>query len=142
MLHHQSELQNKLKPLDRRLAKLDEHLEQVDIRRKYKPIMAEYKALPPKKQKAFLEEHEPKLQQYKAADKYLKAHLNGRDKIPARAWADERERLIAEKKELNRGYLSMTDRLKQIDRIRKAARELLGHESRQQSRNRRWELER
>ena len=31
------------------------------------------------------DEHKPKLMTYKAAGDYLKAHLNGRDKIPVRA---------------------------------------------------------
>ena len=130
MLSHQSEVRDKLKPIDRRLKVLSEHLKQVEIRREYRPIYEKYKTLSPRKQKQFEDEHRPQLTMYKSAGDYLKAHLNGRDKIPVKAWEKERERLLAEKAELGKSVMSLTEQMKQIDRIHKSARELLPQQPR------------
>jgi len=78
------------------------------------------------------------LETYKSASGYLKKHLNAEGKIPLTAWVKEYEQLTAEKNEISKSTMSLSERLRQIDRIRKRARETM---PKQPQRNRGWEME-
>ncbi|MCL2843694.1 MAG: hypothetical protein FWE28_09640 [Oscillospiraceae bacterium] len=100
-------------------------LKQAEIYKKNKPFYDEYKALPPRKQKKYVVEHKRELDLFKSANSYLNKHRNKDGKIPVAAWVKERDNLLKEKKEISKSTMSLSERLRQIDRIRKMARETL-----------------
>lgn len=60
----------------------DEHILQSENYQEYKTIHKKYKEQKPKKQDAFYEKYRAEFMLYNAAEKYLKANLNGHEKIP------------------------------------------------------------
>ena len=136
MMNEQSELWNSLKPIEGRLKVLVEHLKQVAIQKKNKPFYDEYKTLPPRKQKKYFAEHKKELELFKSASGYLNKHRNKDGKIPVAAWVKEHERLTTEKNEISKSTMSLSERLRQIDRIRKGAKEVM---PKQPHRDRSWD---
>ncbi|MCL2563839.1 MAG: hypothetical protein FWE08_07380 [Oscillospiraceae bacterium] len=98
----------------------------------------EYKALLPRKQKKYLAEHKTEQDLFKSANSYLNKHRNTAGKIPLAAWIKERDSLLKEKNEISKSTMSLSERLRQIDCIRKRARESMPKQS---QRNRGWEME-
>jgi len=139
MMNEQSEIRERLKPIEGRLKVLVEHLKQVAIHKENKPFLDEYKALPPRKQKKYFAEHKTELELFKSANSYLNKHRNAEGKIPLAAWVKERDGLLKEKNEISKSAMSLTERLRQIDRIRKGAREVMPKQ--QPRRDRGWEME-
>jgi len=139
MMDNQSELRDRLKPIEGRLKVLNELLKQVATHKENKPFLDEYKALPPRKQKKYLAEHKVELTMYKSAGDYLNSHRNAEGKIPLAAWVKERDGLLKEKNEISKSTMSLKDQLRQVDRIRKSARETMPKQPR---RDRGWEMER
>jgi len=125
MMNEQSELRERLKPIEGRLKVLVERLKQVAIHKENKPFYDEYKALPPRKQKKYATEHKTALDLFKSANSYLKKHRNKDGKIPVGAWIKERDNLLKEKNEIRKSTMSLSERLRQIDRIRKGAKEVM-----------------
>jgi len=76
---------------------------------------------------------------FKSANSYLSKHRNKDGKIPVAAWIKERNNLLKEKNEISKSTMSLSERLRQIDRIRKGARETLPKQ--QPRRDRGWEIE-
>ena len=138
MMNEQSELRERLKPIERRLKVLNELLKQVAIHKENKPFLDEYKALSPRKQKKCFSEHKAELELFKSANSYLNKHRNKDGKIPVAAWVKERDSLLKEKNEISKSTMSLSERLRQIDRIRKGARETMPKQPR---RDRGWEME-
>jgi len=138
MMSKQSELWGRLKPIEGRLKMLVEHLKQVKIHKKNKPFYDEYKALAPRKQKKYAAEHKKELELFKSASAYLNKHRNKDGKIPLAAWIKERDSLMKEKNEISKSTMSLSERLRQIDRIRKGAKEVM---PKQPQRNWGWEIE-
>ena len=139
MMGNQSELQRRLKRIDGRLKVLVPCLKQVEIRKKNKPFYDEYKALPPSKQKKYAVEHRTELDLFKSANGYLNKHRGKDGKIPLASWVREYQELKAEKKEIGKSTISLSEQLKQVDRIRKRAKEVT---PKQPQRNRGWDMER
>ena len=90
-------VRDKLKPVERRLTTLDEHIKQGGNYKTYKAIQREYKSLKPKQQVSFYDAHTSEIILFENAEKYLKAHLNGHNRIPLVTWKAEREKLTAQK---------------------------------------------
>jgi len=84
----------------------------------------------PKQQMAFYDNHAAENILYESAEKYLKAHLNGRDKLPLPAWKAERENLMAEKNGLYRGFYRQKDEVRKVEIIQKAAEHVVRVSSR------------
>jgi len=139
MMDSQSELQDRLKRIDGRLKILIPRLKQTEIHKKNKPFYDEYKTLPPSKQKKYAVEHKKELELFKSASGYLNKHRGKDGKIPLASWVKEYEGLIKEKKEISKSTMSFSEQLKQIDRIRKSAKEVT---PKQPQRNRGWDMER
>ena len=70
---------------------------------------------------------------YTSAEKYLKAHLNGRDKIPLPAWKAEHENLTAEKNSLYREFYRQKDDVRKVEIIQKAAEHIMRESGRSES---------
>ena len=119
-----------LKPVERRLKTLDEHIKQADNYKTHKAVHKQYKSMKPKQQTAFYNNRAAEIILYKSAEKYLKAHLNGRDKIPLPAWKAEHEKLTAEKNSLYREFYRQKDEVRKVEIIQKAAEHIIREHSR------------
>lgn len=62
--------------------------------------------------------------------------MNGKIKIPIKAWKAEYNKLIAERKTINQKYLSLKDEVKKAEQIRKSIYNLIRQEQREQTQNR------
>lgn len=118
-------VREKLKPVERRLKTLDEHILQADNYKKHKAIHRQYMALKPKQQAVFYDNHASEIILYESAEKYLKAHLNGQNKIPLPAWRAEHEKLTAEKNGLYREFYRQKDEVRKVEIIQKAAEHIV-----------------
>jgi len=114
-------------------------LKQTEIHKKNKPFYDEYKALSPSKQKKYFAEHKKELDLFKSANVYLNKHRDKDGTIPLASWIKEYQELTAEKKEISKSTMSLSERLRQIERIRKRAKE---DTPKQPQRNRGWDMER
>ena len=132
-----------LKPVERRLKTLDEHIKQADNFKKHRAIHKQYKAMKPKQQTAFYNNHAAEIILYVSAEKYLKAHLNGRDKIPLPSWKYEHKELTAEKNSLYREFYRQKDEVRKVEIIQKAVEHIVRECSRSEqsiTKNRGMEL--
>lgn len=116
MIGEQMDIQDKLKPIERRLATLKKHIEQADLYMKYKGK----KALTDTEQALFT-----------AAHSYLKDVMNGKTTLPTKAWKAEYAKLTAERKTLNQKYLALKDEVKGAEQIRKSVYSILRSEQRE-----------
>jgi len=126
----QSEIRDKLKPMERRLKTLDEHIKQAILYREHAPINRIYQQQKPKHKEEFFESNRAALTLYQAAERYIKANLNGRDKIPLVAWEKECATLTAERKALNAEYLTLKDEVGKVEKISRSVQDILYEERR------------
>ncbi|MCL2842560.1 MAG: hypothetical protein FWE28_03720 [Oscillospiraceae bacterium] len=92
----------------------------------------------PRKQKKYFAEHKTELELFKSANGYLSKHRNKDGKIPLTSWIKERDGLMKEKNKIRKSTMSLSERLRQIDRIRKRAKETM---PKQPQWKRGWEME-
>ena len=109
MYNRQFDINNKLKPIERRLKSLDEHIKQAGYYFEFREVFEEYKKQKPGKQDTFYESHRRELTLYESAEHYLTGIMNGKTTIPTKKWKAEREKLIAESKSLYQEYYSLKD---------------------------------
>jgi len=128
MHNKQSEIREKLKPMERRLKTLDEHIKQANLYQEHTPINRVYQQQKPKHKEDFFESNRAALTLYQAAERYIKANLNGRDKIPLVAWQKERAVLTAERKTLNAEYLTLKDEVGKVEKISRSVQDILYEE--------------
>ena len=132
-------VQVEMKPIDRRMGQLTEHIRQAEVRKKYRPIYEEYKALKPRKQKKFVEQNCEALDLYKSAGEYFKVCFRGRETPTVREWKQELSALSKKRVGLYERYDSLHDEAKAVDRLRYNVENVLRRErarTRPQSRNR------
>ena len=127
MIGERLDIQEKLKPVERRLGTLEKHIEQADIYFKYKG-------------KKRLTEAEQTL--LTAAHDYLKGVMNGKTAIPTKTWKAEFAKLTAERKTLNQRYLALKEEVKEAEQIRKSVYSILRQEQREQQPRRVQDVER
>lgn len=128
MHNKQSEIREKLKPMERRLKTLDEHIKQANLYREHTPINRIYQQQKPKHKEDFFESNRTALTLYQAAERYIKANLTGRDKIPLVAWQKERAVLTAERKTLNAEYLTLKDEVGKVEKTSRSVQDILYEE--------------
>ena len=132
MIGERLKIGDELKPIDRRLKVLDEHIRQAGLYREFASINKLYKQQKPKQQADFYETHRRELTLYEAAERYIKAHLNGRDKIPLPTWKSERERLTVERGKLNQQYQNLKTETAKVERIRSNVYDIMSAERRRE----------
>ncbi|MCL2427292.1 MAG: MobA/MobL family protein [Oscillospiraceae bacterium] len=130
MHNKQSDIREKLKPMERRLKTLDKHIEQAEYYREFTKINRLYNQQKPKDKEDFFESHRRELTLYQAAERYIKTHLNGRDKIPLASWEKERVNLTVERKSLNAEYLQLNDEVGKVEKISRSVQDILYEERR------------
>ena len=119
------DIREKMKPIERRLTKLNEHILQADNHKTHKAIYKQYDALPPKKQPAFYNEHTPEIILFESAQRYLKSHLNGHNKIPTSQWKAEQAQLTIERETLYREFKQQKEEVRKVEIIQKYATQLV-----------------
>jgi hypothetical protein len=120
----QTDLRDRLKPIDRRLKTLDEHIKQMEIVSRNRTVYSQYMAQKPKNKEAFYEAHRVEIMLYEAAARYIKANLNGRDKIPLKEWKAERVKLIGARSVLEAEYKTLKAEIREVETIRKYAEQI------------------
>jgi hypothetical protein len=134
MHSRQYDVSNRIKAIDRRMGTLRTHLAQTDIIRRHKALYKKYKALDPKKRGAFREKHAEAIGQYETAQRYMKDHLNGRTVIPEKDWRAEYTALTAERYKLCEEFYRLKDDVKNVERLRRSAENLMSHGAPEQAR--------
>ena len=121
MIGEQMDIQDMLKPLERRMTVLKKHIEQADIYLVYKGK----KELTDMEKDLFTEAHG-----------YLKGVLNGRTTLPVKAWKEEYAKLTADRKTLNKRYLALKDEVKEAEQIRRSVYSIVRQEQRERQHRR------
>ena len=124
----QYDLANTIKGEERRISTLNQHLAQVDILKQHSAVHKKYRGLDPNKHSAFKEKHADEIAAYESASKYLKDHLNGRDKIPEKAWRDERDKLLAQRFAHVEEYYQLKDDVHSVEVLRRGAENIIWEE--------------
>jgi len=125
MHNKQSDIRDKLKPMERRLKTLEEHLKQSELYFEHREIYKMYKAEKPKHQERFYENNRMELTLYEAAERYLKGVMNGKTTIPTGAWKKEYASLVKEKNQLNSEYISLKDEVGKVEKISRSVQDIL-----------------
>ena len=142
MISKQFAIRDELKPIEQRLKTLDEHIKQADIYREYRPFKQKYNQQKPKHQEQYYETYRRELTLYEAAERYIKGVLNGRDKIPLPTWKTEREKLIAERKQLDVEYKQLKADTAAVEKIRSNVYDIISDERRRTQPQRAQDMER
>ena len=132
MHNEQSDIRDKLKPVERRIKTLDEHIKQADRYFEHKEIYKVYKSQKAKNQERFYEDNRAPLTLYEAADRYLKGVMNGKTTIPTGAWKKEYATLTAEKQQLNHKYVTLKDAVSKVEKISRSVQDILYEERRRE----------
>ena len=114
------DVRKKLKSVERRLETLDKHILQSENYKKYRAVYKKYKEQKPKQQDAFYESYRAELTLYNAAEKYLKAHLNGHKEIPLPNWKAEHKKLTIEKDKLYEEFCHQKENVRKVEVIQKS----------------------
>jgi hypothetical protein len=94
----------------------------------FKDIYKQYKQQNPKSQTEFYETHRREITLYKAAKSYLDGVMIGKTSLPTKIWRAEREKLTAEKNQLNREYIMLKEEVREIEKIRSSVYDILSAE--------------
>ena len=121
MLSRRADLQKELNTIERRIATLEKHLEQSDI----------YFRFSGKKK---LSESDQIL--FDAAERYLQGMMNGRTKVPVKAWKRELADLTDQKKVLYYKYTELKDEVKKVEQIRRSVDSIIREEERDRAKKR------
>jgi hypothetical protein len=156
MIDRQLAMNDKLKKVNRRLKTLDEHIEQGEkckayrgYKSQYDKLYAEYETLNKstglfakgKAQKAlaaanaYYETHRAEITLYEAAERYMKdvlqGHFDPKKLPPVTKWKTEREKLTAEKQQLNREFAALKADTDAASKIRSSVHDIMSEERRE-----------
>lgn len=79
---------------------------------------------------------------YEATERYLKAVMNGKTGIPAKAWKAEQEKLTAERQQLSHRYDKLKNEIKEAEQIRRNVYSILREENRREQPTHKQDMER
>ena len=79
---------------------------------------------------------------FTAANNYLKGVMNGNTTLPTKKWKNERIKLTAERKLLDRDYTTLKDEVKEAEQIQKSVYCILWREQRKVQLQEPWRMER
>jgi hypothetical protein len=160
-------MNDKLKPIQRRIDTLDEHLRHSGNFKANRKTMAQYDRLyadydtakketglfaKSKTEKArlammdFYETHRSEIEMFRTAEQYLKGVLQKRydpKKLPPiKKWEDERAAKIAEKQAMYADYHGFKDEVKSAEAIRRYAEQVMREvEPRERTKSKSWEVD-
>ena len=142
MIGEQLDIQDELKPIERRLKTLTEHIWYTDNYLKNKSVYTHYQQEKnSKKQAVFAEKHQDKIELYEEANSYLKKVMNGKTTLPTKAWKAEYSKLTAERNTLNQRYIDLKDEVSEAEQIRKSVYSIIRQEQRERQSLRAQDME-
>ena len=130
MFAKQAKIRGDLKFIEQRMKTLDENIQQDGIYLAHKEFYAEYKALKPRKQPKFYEEHRTDWMTFEAAARYPKGVMNGQTTLPTSTWSKERNELAAERSRLNREYGLLKGEVAEVWQIQRGIHDIVRAENR------------
>jgi len=167
MFSKQFAINDKLKPIERRLKTLDEHLRHSENyknyrghKAQYEKLYAEYTALTKAKgfgagrkaQKAldtaneYYESNRREITLFESAERYLRdvlqKHFDPKKLPPVTKWKEERSKLIAETQTLNQAYQQLKSNVDEVSRIRSNVYDIVSAERRREQPQRARGMER
>jgi hypothetical protein len=125
LYQRQFDLGGEIKGKERRISKLNEHLSHVDAYNEHRAVFKKYKQLDLKKRGAYKEKHAGAISKYEIALDYLKAHLNGREQIPEKAWRAERENLLNERYVLVDEFYTLKEDVRIVEVLQRGAENIM-----------------
>ena len=133
----------KTKAVEDRLKKLNPLIKQADLYLQHREINNLYKQQKPKHKDRFYETHRTELTLYEAAERFLKANLDGKT-LNTKAWKKEAAELTAEKDKLYQEYRGLKEGVRQIGVVRRSVEHILDNAEKmeQPQQQRRHDLER
>ncbi|MCL2285418.1 MAG: MobA/MobL family protein, partial [Firmicutes bacterium] len=131
------------KAIEDRLKKLNPLIKQADLYLQHREINNLYKQQKPKHKDRFYETHRTELTLYEAAERFLKANLDGKT-LNTKAWKKEAAELTAEKDKLYHEYKGLKEGVRQIGVVRRSVEHILDNAEKmeQPQQQRRHEMER
>ena len=137
------EVNEKTKVIEERLKILNPLIKQSDLYLQHKEINKLYKQQKPKHKDRFYETHRTELTLYEAAERFLKANLDGTT-LNTKAWKKEAAQLTAEKDELYQSYRQLKEGVRQIGIVRRSVEHILDNTEKmeQPQQQRRHDMER
>jgi len=137
------EVNEKTKTIEERLKKLNPLIRQADLYLQHKEINKLYKQQKPKHKDRFYETHRTELTLYEAAERFLKANLDGTT-LNTKAWKKEAAQLTSEKDELYQSYRQLKEGVRQIGVVRRSVEHILDNAEKmeQSQQQRRHDMER
>jgi len=120
----------KIRKVDRRMVTLAQHLMQCENLKQHRAVYKKYKQLDPKKSDAFYDKHFEETRLYESTNQYLAAVLNGKKKLPVKAWQFEQITLTAERFSLCENYYRLKDETRNVEALRKGAENIMRENSR------------
>jgi len=126
MFDETRQLAEDVKKIDRRLETLKTHLAQYDIMQQHKAISLKSNSFNGKQYDAYFAKYKAEINAYKKAFDYFAGVLNGRTKVPIKAWRDEKNALTAERIVLGEKFYGLKDEIKVVVNLRRSAEKLIG----------------
>jgi len=125
------------------LKKLNPLIKQSDLYLQHREINRLYKQQKPKHKDSFYETHRTELTLYEAAERFLKANLDGKT-LNTKAWKKEVSELTAEKDNLYQSYRQLKEGVRQIGIVRRSVKHILDNAEKmeQPQQQRRHDMER
>jgi len=138
-----NEVNEKTKAVEERLKILNPLIKQADLYLQHKEINKLYKQQKPKHKDRFYETHRTELTLYEAAERFLKANLDGTT-LNTKTWKKEAAQLTAEKDELYQSYRQLKEGVRQIGIVRRSVEHILDNAEKmeQPQQQRRHDMER
>ena len=122
------DLRGKTVQAERRIAVLTERGEMWAQYNKYKTVHKQLAKIKPEKRELFEQRHSRELILYDAAARYLKELKDSGEEITPKAWQREIDLLTAQKQVDTIDMKAMREKLKAVERLRKAADQLARQE--------------
>ena len=132
------EVNEKTKAVEERLKKLNPLIKQADFYLQHREINRQYQQQKPKQKDRFYETNRTELTLYQAAERFLKANLDGKT-LNTKAWKKEAAELTAEKDNLYQSYRQLKEGVRQIGIVRRSVEHILDNtEKMEQPQQQRW----
>jgi DNA repair exonuclease SbcCD ATPase subunit len=114
-----------VRKIDRRLEALGTHLANYDIMQQHKAVALKLNSFKGKQYDAYFAKYKTEINAYKNAFGYFVGVLNGRTKVPIKAWRAEMKALTSERTVLAEKFYGLKDEIKVVENLRRNAEKLV-----------------
>jgi len=125
MFDESRQLAGDVKRIDKRLETLGSHIANYDIMQQYKAVALKLNSFKGKQYDAYVAKYKTEINAYRKAFDYFAGVVNGRTKIPIKAWRAEMKALGAERVVLGEKFYGLKDEIKVVENLRRSAEKLV-----------------